>query len=145
MRHFVLTGLLLALLLVPAGAARPATRVEAGSGISVVLPTGWRFIHRQLSDCSDPVQRFAVASRGATVLVLETSSGPFPARQARFRLPEHLSTFEGCCDMPTGPGAELLFRDHGRRFYAFVYLGGRSKDRSAALQLLNSLRVSPNS
>jgi len=47
--------------------------------------------------------------------------------------------------MPTGPGAELLFRDHGRRFYAFVYLGGRSKDRSAALQLLNSLRVSPNS
>src|SRR5436305_14698506 len=84
MRHFVLTGLLLALLLVPAGAARPATRVEAGSGISDVLPTGWRFIHRQLSDCSDPVQRFAVASRGATVLVLETSSGPFPARQAPF-------------------------------------------------------------
>src|SRR5205085_1519360 len=68
MRHFVLTGLLLALLLVPAGAARPATRVEAGSGISVVLPTGWRFIHRPLSDRSDPVQRLAVASRGATAL-----------------------------------------------------------------------------
>ena len=47
--------------------------------------------------------------------------------------------------MPDGPGAELLFRDHGRSFYAFVYLGRRSKDRSAVIQLLNSLRISPSS
>jgi hypothetical protein len=143
MRHLVLTVLLVALLLVPAGAAKPAPRLDAGSGISLVLPAGWHVVHRQISDCSDPVQRFAAASRGTTVLLLETNMGRFPLRTARFRLPAKLSTFEGCCNMPNGPGVELLFRDHGRRFYAFVYLGRHSRDRPAALSLLNSLRISP--
>ena len=143
MRHLLLTGLLVALLLVPAGAAKRATRLDASFGISLVLPAGWHVVHRQISDCSDPVQRFAAASRGATVLLLETNLGRFSARPARFRLPAQLSTFEGCCNTPTGPGAELLFRDHGRRFYAFVYLSRHSRDRSAALSLLNSLRISP--
>ena len=144
MRHLVLIALLAALLLVSAGAARPAVRVEAGHGISAVLPAQWHVVHRVLSDCSDPVQRFAAASRGATVLLLETNMDVrFPARPAGFRLPVHLSRFEGCCSMPNGPGAELLFRDHGRRFYAFVYLRPRSRDRATALSLLNSLRVAP--
>jgi hypothetical protein len=139
------TGLLVAILFVPAAAATTSS-ARAGHGITIVLPQGWRLLHRQLSGCSDPVQRFAATSRKATVLVQETSlGGRFPARPARFHLPPLASNIGGCCGMPNGRGAELLFRDHGRRFYAFVYLGHRSKDRSAVLQLLNSLRISPSS
>jgi hypothetical protein len=36
----------------------------------------------------------------------------------------------------------LLFRDHGRKFYAFVYLGPHSSASKAVLALLNSLRIS---
>jgi hypothetical protein len=159
MRHFAVTGLLLALLFVPAAAAKTPTRIDAGRGISAVLPAGWRLLHRQVTECSDPAQRVVATdaagtvrpgahapTRAAVVLVMETSlGGRFPARPARFRLPHLASNIGGCCEMPNGPGIELLFRDHGREFYAFVYLGRRSKDRSAVLQLLNSLRISPSS
>ncbi len=45
--------------------------------------------------------------------------------------------------MPVGRGAELLFRDHGRRFYAFVYIGSRAPvgAEGDVVKLLNSLRV----
>ncbi len=129
--------------------------MDAGAGISVVLPPGWRLVHQSITDCSDPAQRllattargklharYRVPPRAALVLLMEGTSGRFPSRPVRFRLPPRLGNLGGCCEIPTGPGAELLFRDHGRRFYAFVYVGARSGARHSTVALLNSLRIS---
>jgi hypothetical protein len=155
MRRLILIGLLAVVLLLPGGAAGSSTRVDVGAGISAMLPAGWRLVHRPVTDCIDPVQRFVattargklprrfrVPSRGALVLLMEASSGRFPARPTRFHLPRDLGDLGGCCEIPNGPGAELEFRDHGRRFYAFVYLGARSGARKDVLAVLNSLRIS---
>jgi hypothetical protein len=112
-------------------------------------------VHQSITDCSDPAQRalfttargklhprFRVPSRAALVLLMEGTSGRFPARPARFRLPRRfVGTLGGCCEMPSGRGVELLFRDHGRKFYAFVYVGRRSGARGSTLALLNSVRI----
>jgi hypothetical protein len=129
--------------------------MDAGAGISVALSVGWRLVHKSITDCSDPVQRllattargrlrarYRVPARAALVLLVEGTSGRFPPRPARFSLPRRLGNLGGCCEIPDGPGVELLFRDHGRRFYAFVYVGARSGARQSALALLNSLRIS---
>ena len=63
-------------------------------------------------------------------------------RSQRLDLPKRLGAMGGCCEIPKGRGAELTFRDHGRRFYAFVYVGSRSHARGDVLSLLNSLLVS---
>jgi hypothetical protein len=44
--------------------------------------------------------------------------------------------------MPNGPGAELAFRDQGRKFYAFVYVGAQSTAGADVGALLDSLRIS---
>jgi len=152
MRRLALIGLLVVIAM-PAAAAGSARRVDAGSGLSVVLPAGWRLVHQSITDCSDPAQRllattahgklhprYRVPPRAALVLLMEGKSGRFPARPARFRLPR-LGNLGGCCEMPNGRGAEVLFRDHGRRFYAFVYVGARSGAERSTLALLNGLRI----
>lgn len=160
MRRLALLGVLAAVLLAPSGNAAPSKRVNAGSGITVALPAGWRIVHQRVAGCTDPVQSFVattapgrlhtgyrVPQRAGLVLLMEANRVPgrFPARPARFHLPQYLDTLEsGCCEIPSGPGAELVFRDHGRRFYGFVYVGGRSGAREGALTLLNSLRISAN-
>jgi len=85
----------------------------------------------------------SVPPRAALVLLMEGGVDGFPARPARFELPK-LQPIGGCCEMPVGPGAELLFRDHGRRFYAFVYTGNRAPAgaKRDIVRLLNSLRIS---
>jgi hypothetical protein len=155
MRLLAAIGLVSAVLLLPSGAAGSSGRVDAGAGLTAVLPSGWRLVHQSITDCSDPAQRlvattargkvgmrFRVPPRAALVLLLETTSGRFPARPAEFRLPKRLGNMGGCCEIPNGPGAELLFRDHGRKFYAFVYVGTESAARPDVVALLNSLRVS---
>ena len=155
MRQFLVAGAAAAVLLVPGGAAGSPRWVDAGAGISARLPGGWRLVQRSVTDCSDPVQRalfttahgklhpgYRVSPDAAVVLLMEGTGGRFPARPARFHLPGRFAgTIGGCCEMPSGPGVELLFRDHGRRFYAFVYVGRRSGARSGAETLLNSLRI----
>ena len=85
-----------------------------------------------------------IPHHSALVLLMEGSAGRFPARPARFLLPRHLGNLGGCCEIPTGPGAELLFRDRGRKFYALVYIGQRAPAtaRREIVRLLTSLRVS---
>ena len=85
-----------------------------------------------------------IPRRWAVVLLMEGSAGRFPARPALFSLPRHLGDLGGCCQMPSGRGVELLFRDRGRKFYAFVYVGERTSGtaRRDIVRLLNSLRVS---
>jgi hypothetical protein len=113
-----------------------------------------------LTDCLDPVQRLAVTTlppravrrgeplpaRGALVLLLETdaSSTDFHARPRRFVLPAGSGVLGGCCEQPTGDGSGLVFRDHARNFYAFVYVGrAAASKRDGALAVLDSLRVRP--
>jgi hypothetical protein len=154
MRRLVLTALLATAVLAPAGGGASARRVDAGAGVSAVLPAGWRLVHRSATNCSDPAQRllattargklhtrYRVPPRTALVLLMESKAGRVPVRPSSFHLPR-LGTIGGCCEMPIGRGAELLFRDHGRRFIAFVYVGARSGARRDVLTLLNSLRVS---
>ena len=142
----------------PATGSSTTGRVAAGYGLSVVLPHGWRLAHTRVTPCSSPAQvllavrgrlrlrpALRVPPRAALVLLLETSSGRFPRRPRHFTIPT-LGPLGGCCEIPRGPGAELLFRDRGRKFYAFVYVGkglgpaaGRQVER-----LLDSLRVAPS-
>jgi hypothetical protein len=148
--------LIVAAALGAAADASPLQRVSVGSGISVVVPHGWRLSRTSITKCGDPAQRLVATSgrvrlhgalrvpaQSALVLLMEARSGRFPARPRRFVLPA-LGNLGGCCEIPVGRGAELLFRDHGRRFYAFVYLGERAPagTRSRLLQLLDSIRVS---
>jgi hypothetical protein len=123
----------------PSADAGPVRSVEAGHGLKVVLPASWRLSHARLSNCSDPVQRFVARTGGALVLLQESWMGTFPARPAHFAL-GRVVQLGGCCDMPDGRGSEVLFRDHGRNFYAFVY-ATKPEQRRDALALLNSLRV----
>jgi hypothetical protein len=154
--RFGLLGLLAAMLLVPVGAASSSERVDAGAGITAVLPPRWRLVHQSITTCADPVQRllattaqgklgpsYRVPDKEAVVLLMETTAGRFPARPARFELPRKLTNLGGCCEIPSGPGAEIAFREGHRKFYAFVYVGARSKAGAEVSTLLNSLRISP--
>jgi hypothetical protein len=154
MRRAVLICIALGALVGPSADAVPIRRVDAGHGLGVVLPHGWRLAHARITTCSDPLQRLVAVSGAARlrsamtvgpgvamVLLQESWHGTFPARPAHFALgpPGQMG---GCCEMPEGRGAEVVFRDHGRRFYAFVYARSASQRRDA-LALLDSLRVSP--
>jgi hypothetical protein len=141
-------------------ASTPPREVHIRSGISVQLPDGWRMLRGPLTACSDPTERFAAATfpasqlgpknvvprKGALILLLEDHTNPasgFSRRPPRFRLRGHATTFEGCCDTPTDPGYEFIFRDHGRDFEAFVFPGPQTPPRllEQATSVLNSLLV----
>ncbi len=160
MRRLMWIGIAaIALMGTSADAGSAPRRVSAGSGLSLVLPHGWRLGYERVSTCIDPLQRFvatignvrlrsgmSIPPRSALVLVQETfSQSRFPARPRSFVLPR-LGKVGGCCEMPEGRGGELLFRDHhGRRFYVFFYLGSRAPAgaRGDIVALLKSLRVEP--
>jgi hypothetical protein len=140
----------------PGAAGSAGARVSAGNGLSVVLPGGWRLSPTRVTSCDSPEQvllavagrvrlrkSFDVPRRAALVLLMEGGTGNVRRRPAHFKLPP-LQNLGGCCEMPVGPGTELLFRDHGRRFFAFVYVGARAPHgaRQNVVRLLDSLRVS---
>jgi hypothetical protein len=136
-------------------------QVHISSGISVQLPRGWRILRGHVTaGCSDPTERFAAATfpasrlgpgnavprTGALILLFEDHINPasgFSNRPPRFRLRANATTFEGCCDTPTGPGYEFTFRDRGRDFEAFVFRGSHAPPRllEQATGVLNSLLV----
>jgi len=154
-------GLVLAVLLGLGAGASPAAQSQMlrAHGLRVVAPAGWHLADQLLSDCTDPTQALAVTNttrtfgpaaavpRGtALVLVLEDQSvnspSGFPARK-HFTLPAHAGLLGGCCDTPSGPGYEFLFRDQGRDFYAYVYASKRSAAEEA-VAILRTLRVTPS-
>jgi len=158
MRRAALICIALGALAGPSADAVPVSRVDAGHSLTVILPHGWRLSHTRVTTCNSPADRFvAVTGRArlhtamtapaaaAMVLVQEAGSGPFPRRPKAFALPRLVGNMGGCCEMPVGRGTELRFRDHGRRFYAFVYLGKQAPAEATrdVVALLNSLRVSP--
>jgi hypothetical protein len=113
-------------------------------GLSVVVPRGWTVVRKPLSYCTDPVQRVALRGNGAVVQIVESLSGSasrFPTRPRRFAL-RGKAQFLACCPPAEGKGWFFPFRDAGRGFYAYVYLGA-PQTRAHALLVLDSLRVGP--
>lgn len=124
------------------GAPASADRVER-AGVSVEVPAGWAAVRKQLSVCTNPVQRLALRGHGALVQIVETLDYAyvhrFPARPPRFAL-RGPAQFQACCPPRDAKGWFLNFRDGNRGFYAYVYLGRRGT-REEALAILDSLRV----
>jgi hypothetical protein len=156
MRRAVLILIALGALVAPAADAVPVRRVDAGHGLAVVLPHGWRISHTRVTTCSSPADRFVAvfgrarlhtgmnAPAGAALVLVQEAWGPFPKRPKAFALPRLIANLGGCCEMPMGRGTELLFRDHGRSFYAFIYIGKHAPSEATrdVVALLDSLRVS---
>lgn len=136
------------LLVISASAAagrRPNVSVAVSpSGLFVRVPPGWQVVHRKLTPCSNPVERLTVAGRGALVMLQERLplyAPGFKPRPSRFALTGKPSEME-CCALAHRVGWMLSFRDRGRAFYAYVYLG-REGTRREALGVLDSLDVRP--
>jgi hypothetical protein len=133
--------------LVAAGASAAPDRQNvyrnAQVGLSVRVPVGWDVVARRLTPCSDPVERLTVRGRGAMVMLQERAAGGagFAPRPERFTLRGKAHPME-CCAPLGRPGWFILFRDHGRGFYAYVYLGRRGTEADA-LAILDSLRIKP--
>lgn len=113
-------------------------------GISATIPAGWFVTHRPLMNVSWPVQRFVVSSfpvtydlRTADASYLPPQTGVlaqiveewvpisgehWPARPVHLRLGQlgKMKLYGG------NRWTELLFRLHGRHFYAFVWIGRRA-------------------
>jgi hypothetical protein len=114
--------------------------------LRITLPSGWRVVHRRLTPCVNPIERLTLSGRGALVM-LQESLDPrryirrFSPRPHRFALkgkPQPIA----CCAPTRRPGWFFNFRDRGRGFYGYVYLG-RVGTRAEALALLDGLRVQP--
>lgn len=139
-RGLIAVGLVLAALALvrPAASAAPG-RIDAGHGLSLVVPTGARLTHRQFTPCADPVERFSVLD-GRAILTIQERLGPEagPQRQGRFHVDGPASPME-CCAIQGRSGWVLHFRDHGRGFYAYLYPAGGSP--GPLLHTLDSLRV----
>ncbi len=77
---------------------------------------------------------------GLITIMEEGSRQAFPPRPAEVQLHPRPGSFE--CAGPSLRSQEVVFRDAGRNFYAFVALGARGPVQ-AAQSILNSLRVAP--
>jgi hypothetical protein len=126
--------------------AKGPTRTYTTAGLTVTLPDGWRVVHRRLTPCVNPIERLTVTGGGALVM-LQESLDPrhyirrFSPRPRRFSL-QGKPTPIACCAPNRRPGWFFDFRDRGRGFYVYVYLG-RAGTRVEALAVLDSLRVQP--
>lgn len=143
-----LASILLAAALTVGPASASGERYERPRlGLSVPVPAGWEIVRRPLTPCTDPVQRLALRGRGALVQIQERVAADgldgFPQRPVQFALrggPRWLA----CCvpDERKDKGWMLAFRDGGRGFYAYVFLGSAGT-RPDALSILDGLRVQP--
>lgn len=139
-RGLIAVGLVLGTLALVRPAASAGTgRVDAGHGLSLVVPTGARLTHRHFTPCADPVERFSVLD-GRAILSVQERLGPEPGprRLSRFHVEGPASPIE-CCAIEGRSGWLLHFRDHGRSFYAYLYPAGSSPGQ--LLHMLDSLRV----
>ena len=138
-RGLVAVGLaLVALALVRPASAGPG-RIDAGHGLSLVVPAGAQLTQRHLTPCADPVERFSVLDGRAILTVEERlEAEPGPQRNGSFHVSGPAAPVE-CCGIPGRSGWMLHFLDHGRSFYAYLYPSGRSP--VPLLHVLDTLRV----
>jgi hypothetical protein len=127
-------------------ASRPAT--DSHAGLTVTLPAGWHVVQKRLTPCTNPLERLTLSGHGALVTLMETLDprshlrhfSPRPRRFALHGEPQ----WSACCAPLNRRGWFLNFRDHGRGFYAYVYLG-RPGTREETLGILDTVRVQPRS
>jgi len=128
--------------------------IALAAALSIVLPHGWHVTTVPQMAVTDPVQRFALysgarlpatgAPKQTQVVAILMEQEPaarsgFPRRPRRFKLPR-------CGTMENASGdrwGEIVFRDHRRDFYLFVWVGRSATAQvPALLAALDSLRVS---
>jgi hypothetical protein len=143
-RRILLLGLAVAFLVVQPSAAGGWVRYERPQlGLSI-SHADWRPIHRRLTNCSNPVERIALAGPGGALFMLQESLGRratqgMRPRPRKFVVRGAPSPLE-CCTPTRQPGWLLVFKDGGRGFYAYLY-PGRMYKRAELVVMLNSLRV----
>lgn len=122
------------------------------AGIAIRPPVGWYVTTEPLNGITDPVQRFAVSSyripigadagggyvpssRGVVAQLDEEAplinGGPWPPRPPHFTLPRlgRMETLDG------NRWGEIVFRDHGRHFYIFIWVGRHATKTQVGLLL----------
>jgi hypothetical protein len=122
---------------------RPASagprRLDAGHGLTIVVPVGAHLSQHHFTPCADPVERFSLIDRGAILTVEERfAREPAPARPSHFRVTGPARPME-CCAIEGRAGWTFHFRDHGRAFYVYLYPGGAPP--LPLLHALDSLRI----
>src|SRR5512133_3692695 len=97
-RGLIAVGLVLAALALvrPAASVGPG-RIDAGHGLSLVVPAGARLAHRPCAPCADPVERFSVLD-GRAILTIQERLGPEagPQRQGPFHVEGPARPMERC-------------------------------------------------
>jgi hypothetical protein len=149
--HFAVVA---AVALVASAAARAVGQpVFHGPGIALRTPSGWYVTNEPLNGITDPVQRFVLSSyripigadaggsyvpssHGVIAQLLEeeppiANPGPWQPRPHRFRLPRlgRMETLSG------DHWGKLVFREHGRHFYIFIWVGRRASSAQIGLLL----------
>ena len=142
----------LLLLLTASVATAAAPPVFRRAGIAIRPPVGWFVTTEPLNGITDPVQRFVVSSyrlpigadagggyvpssRGVVAQLTEEAPpinvGPWPPRPAHFTLPRlgPMETLDG------NRWGERVFRDHGRHFYIFIWVGRHATKTQVGLLL----------
>jgi len=151
-------------LLLPAAAVASAASppVFREAGIVVDAPVGWYVTSEPLNGVTDPAQRFVLSSyrvpvsadagngyvppsRAVLALLMEevppvySNPGAWRPRPSRFTLPRlgRMETLDG------NRWGELLFRDHGRHFYIFIWVGRHATSTQVGLLLraLDGIRI----
>jgi hypothetical protein len=139
LRGLILVGVALACLALVRPASAGHGRIDAGHGLSILLPAGAHLTYRHFTPCADPVERFSVIDRGAILTIQERlEPEPGPPRDGPFHVTGQPSPME-CCAIEGRTGWVIHFLDHGRSFYAYLYPAGQSP--APLLHMLDSLRV----
>lgn len=131
---------------------------DTKAGLAISYPAGWHVTTRNLTTITEPVQRFVIysgatphrlqvasprANQALAIVMEQTSVSPgtlkqFPRRPRRFTV-AHLGAIE---NFAGDRWAERLFRENGRAFYAFIWVGANDNlQLPTLLNALSSLRV----
>jgi hypothetical protein len=147
-----------ALILAAVVAAPVGTWHDPHTGLAVTYATGFHVTTEPQAAITDPVQRFALYTgalppqvgpprEDQVVAVVMEQEPPLPVDLSRFPLRPHhfhlprlgaIENFDG------DRWGEIVFRDHRRGFYVFVWVGRSETSRVPnLLAALDSIRVGP--
>jgi hypothetical protein len=142
-----------------AGAAH--TWHDSKAGLTISYPVGWHVTTRTLTTITQPAERFVVysgalprqvvqvasprADQALAIVMEQTSSSasdlkPFPPRPKKLTV-SHLGGVES---FDGNRWAECTFRENGRGFYVFIWVGADDNGQlPTILSALDSLRIAP--
>jgi hypothetical protein len=142
-------------------ASTAGTWRDGKAGLTISYPAGWHVTTRSLTTITQPSQRFVVYSGSAPrslvdavspranqalAIVMEQTTvsasdlKQFPPRPKKFTV----LRLGGLESFPGYRWAERVFRENGRAFYVFIWVGAKDRRRlPTLLNALDSLRVAP--